>query len=210
MSYVFRTSPARLSAFAVALTLSAISLAPAGATTFVPSQTYKAGTRIACVLDETINSATAKYGDKFKLRIVDTSHPALVGGHITGWVTEVSQPSGISRAKLSFFLTTLHLANGTKKSISAIVLNRRVVKYDPGTLRAARNQMPPAMVAGMVTPGPVAWQMNFGGGSSSPTVQNRSSGTLGGTIYAESSSEPIVIPAGASVTVELQQDVTIP
>jgi hypothetical protein len=194
---------------AVALTLSAISLAPAGATTFVTSQTYRAGTKIACVLDETINSTTAKYGDKFKLRIVDTSHPALAGGHITGYVTEVDQPSGARRAMLRFFLTTIHLANGTKKSISAFVLSRRVSNYDPASIARARNQMPPAMAAGMVTPGPVAWQMNFGGGQS-PSFSTRPSGNLGGTIYAQNTSEPIVIPAGASVTVELQQDLTIP
>ncbi len=209
MSYVFRTLPDRLSACAIALALCAVSLASAGATTLVPSQTLRAGTRIACVLDETMNSATAKYGDKFKLRVVDTSHPVLAGSHITGWVTEVRQPSGASRAMIRFFLTTIHLANGSKKSISAFVVSRRVVNYDPGALRAARNQLPPAMAAGMVTPGPVAWQMNFGGGSS-PSVSNRGSGNLGGTIYAQSSSEAIVIPSGAPVTVELQQDLTIP
>jgi hypothetical protein len=209
MSYVFRTLPDRLSVFAVALALCAVSLAAAEATTLVPSQTFKAGTRIACVLDETINSATAKYGDKFKLRIVDTSHPALAGGHITGWVTEVRQPSGVNRAMIRFFLTSIHLANRSHKPISAFVISKRVTNYDPGELRAARNQLPPAMAAGMVTPGPVAWQMNFGGGNA-PSVQNRGSGTLGGTIYAQGSNEPIVIPSGAPVTVELQQPLTIP
>jgi hypothetical protein len=207
MNCVFRTLPAK-SAFA-ALALYAVSLAAASATTIVPSQTFRAGTKIACVLEASVNSTNAKYGDKFKLRIVDTSHPALAGGHITGWITEVAQPSGGNRAKLTFFLTTIHLANGTKKSISAYVTNRGVVNYNPQASQSQRMAMPPPMTAGMVTPGPVAWQMNFNG-SGSPSVSNRATGTLGGTIYAANAHEPIVIPAGVSVTVELQQDLTIP
>jgi hypothetical protein len=206
---VFRILHPRIAAFAIAAFLCALSFQQANATTLVPSQTFPAGTKIACLLNETINSETAKYGDEFKLKVVDTSHPALVGSKITGWVTEVTQPSGLSRAKLTFFITSIHLPNGTKKSISAYVVNRRVTHYDPGAVRAARMQMPPAMANGMVTPGPVAWQMNIGAGGKT-TVSNRPSGNLGGTIYATSSGQPIVIPANTSVTIELQQSLTIP
>lgn len=205
-SYVFQTSQVKT---ALAATLIACAMsAPAGATTLIPSQTIRAGTKINCVLDMAINSATAKYGDKFKLRVVDTSHPALVGSHITGWITEVTQPSGMDRAKVTFFLTTIHLSNGTKKSISAYVVNRRVTPYNPGAVQAARN-IPPPMPNGVLTPGPVAWQMNFGG-SAKPAISTRPSGSLGGTIYAQNAHEPIIIPAGQSVTIELQQDLTIP
>jgi hypothetical protein len=69
--------------------------------------------------------------------------------------------------------------------------------------------MPPPVPNGVLTPGPIAWQMNFGGGSK-PSVSTRGTGTLGGTIYAQSAGEPIVIASGAAVTVELQQDLTIP
>jgi hypothetical protein len=184
--------------------------APARATTYLPAQTFHAGTKIACVLDTPVNSATAKYGDKFTLRVVDTSHPALVGAKVVGWVSEVSQPSGLNRAKISFFLTTIHLSNGEKKSISAYVVNKGVVQYNPAGAQAVRKQLMTApMPNGVVTPGPVAWQMNFGGGGS-PSVSTRPSGTLGGTVYAQSAHEPIVIAAGTSVTIELQQDLKIP
>ena len=210
MSYVFQTLQTRAFASAAALTLLALPVARAGATTLIPSQTIKAGTKIACVLDETFNSANAKYGDKFKLRIVDTSHPGLVGGHITGWVTEVEQPSGLNKAKVTFFLTTIHLSNGEKKPISAYVVNKRVVQYDPAAIQAYRQQqMTAPMPNGVVTPGPIAWQMKIGGGGS-PTISNRPSGTVGGTIYAQNTNEPIIIPANTSVTIELQQDLTIP
>ena len=208
-SFVFRTLQAKATAAALVSALAAV--APAHATTFVPSQTIKAGTKIACVLDETFNSTNAKYGDKFKLRVVDTSLPVLAGSHITGWITEVDQPSGASKAKVTFFLTTIHLANGSKKSISAYVVNKRVVQYNPAAIQAYRQQMAanPPMPNGFTTPGPIAWQMNIGSGGSA-SVSNRPSGTIGGTIYAASTNEPIAIPAGTSVTIELQQDLTIP
>jgi hypothetical protein len=187
-----------------------MSLTPARATTFVPSQTFRAGTRIACVLDKAVSSATAKYGDEFKLRVVDTSHPALVGSKVIGYVAEVQQPSGLNRAKMSFFLTSIVLTNGTKKSISAYVVNKRVVNYNPAAQQAARQPMMPPMPNGVTTPGPVAWQMNIGGGNGGVSVSNRPSGLLGGTVYAENDHEQIVVPAGTSVTIELQQNLTIP
>lgn len=202
---MYQTLPAKAGA---ALLVASLVLARADATTLVPSQTFKAGTKIACVLDASINSTTLKYGDKFKLRVVDTSHPALVGSHITGWITEVTQPSGTARAQVTFFLTTIHLSNGTKKSISAYVVSKRVTPYNPVAVQAARNA-PPPMPNGVLTPGPIAWQMNFGGGAK-PSISTRPSGSLGGTIYAQSAHEPIVIPAGQSVTIELQQNLTIP
>lgn len=203
-----RTLQARFSVAAILVALCAAWVAPALSTTLVPSQTIKAGTRIACVLDKEVDSANLKYGDEFRLRIVDTAHPALVGAKIHGYVTEVRQPSGIDRAKVTFFLTSISFPNGSHKPISAYVLNKRVTPYNPAALQAARN-MPPPMPNGVVTPGPVAWQMNFGGGSK-PSVSNRPSGTLGGTVYAASAHEVIMVPAGTSVTVELQQDLTIP
>jgi hypothetical protein len=205
---VCQTLQARLWVPAIAVALCAGWLAPAGSTTLVPSQTIRAGTRIACVLDKGVNSANLKYGDEFKLRVVDTAHPALTGAKIEGTVTEVQQPSGINRASVRFFLTSIHFPNGSHKPISAYVVNRRVTNYNPAAVQAVRN-MPPPMPNGTRTPGPVAWQMNFGGGGP-PTVSNRPSGTLGGTVYAVSANEPIIVPAGTSVTVELQQDLTIP
>jgi hypothetical protein len=209
MSYVFQTLQARTLASAVAVTLCALSSAPANATTYIPSQTIRAGTKIACVLDESFNSTNAKYGDKFKLRVVDTSHPGLAGSEVIGYVSDVTQPSGLNKAKVSFFLTSIHLSNGEKKSITAYVVNKRVVQYDPAAMQAYRQQMSAPMPNGVVTPGPIAWQMKIGGGGS-PTISNRPSGLVGGTIYAQSSHEPIVIPANTSVTIELQQDLTIP
>jgi hypothetical protein len=187
---------------------------PAYATTFVPSQTFRAGTRIACVLDKSMNSANLKYGDEFELRVVDTSHPALVGARILGYITEVTQPSGLSRAKVTFFLTAIRLPNGTKKPITAFVLNKGVVPYNPAAQQAARAQLAaPPMPNGFTTPGPVAWQMTIGGSSGSGggvTIANRTTGTAGGTVYARNAREPIIVPAGTSVTVELQQPLTIP
>ena len=202
-SYVFQTLQARFWVIAAAVAIGA-SIVPAGATTFVPSQTFKAGTKIQTALDETMNSSMAKYGDKFKLRVIDTAYPALDGAEIIGYVSEVSH------AKVSFFLTSIHFRNGTKKPITAYVVNKRVTPYNPMAVSAARRQMAaaPPMPNGTVTPGPVAWQMNFNG-SGSPSVSTRPAGMVGGTVYTQGG-QPIVVPAGTPVTVELQQDLTIP
>jgi hypothetical protein len=182
---------------------------PAGATTFVQSQTFKAGTRIACVLDVHMDSSKLAYGDKFKLRVVDTSHPVLVGSEIIGYITEVRQPSGTNRARVGFMLTTIQLPNGKKKSISATVVNRRVVPINPGAQSASRQQLSPmtGVPYGTVTPGPIAWQMTVGNGPS--TVQSQSP-NLGGYVYATSAHEPIVVNAGTSVTVQLSESLTVP
>jgi hypothetical protein len=183
---------------------------PAGAVQYLPSQTFKSGTRIACVLDERLDSSDLSYGVKFKLRVVDTSFPALHGSEIVGYITEVHKPSGLNHGRVGFFLTNIKLPNGEKKPIAAFVVNRRVVAYNPSAQYAQRQQLSPAAGRpyGSVTPGPIAWQMNIGGGPS--TVHERQSGYEGGYIYASRSQWPIVVAAGTPVTVELAQNLTIP
>lgn len=205
---MFQTLPAKAAAALLAATAL---LAQAQAAPFVPSQTFKAGTKIACVLDEHLDSSKLSYGANFKLRVVDTSHPALVGSEIHGYITDVQQPAGLNRARIGFFLTTIHLPNGSKKSISAYVVNRRVVQINPVAQQASRQQLSPmaGVPNGTVTPGPIAWQMRVG--TSGPVTVNEShSASLGGYIYATSAHESIVVPAGTSVIIELASALTIP
>ncbi len=208
ITFVFRTlrvnRPAALFAALIAL-----AAAPALATTFLPSQTIHAGTKIACVLDEAVNSATLQPGTDFKLRVVDTSHPALAGAEIHGHVTDVRPPSTVDRARIGFLLDTITLSNGTKKPISAYVVNKAVVQYNPAAKRATQQQLPPQMPYGTQTPGPIAWQMRIGGGGS-PQISTRPTGAVGGYVYAQQMNEPIIIRSGVPVTVELQADLKIP
>ena len=67
----------------------------------------------------------------------------------------------------------------------------------------------PPMPNGTVTPGPIAWQMRIGGGGS-PSISNRPTTTVGGYVYAATAHEPIVVPSGQSVTIQLQQDLKVP
>ncbi len=203
---VFQTLQIRTVA---ALLVAAMFSAQAGATTLVTSQTFKAGTKIACVLDEHLDSSKLAYGDKFKLRVVDQSHPALAGAEIIGYITDVRQPSGGSRARVGFMLTSIKLANGEKKSISATVVSRRVVPLNPAAQTASRQRLSPmsGVPYGTVTPGPIAWQMRIGNGPS--TVQSQTP-NLGGYVYATSSNAPIVVNAGTSATVQLSADLTVP
>lgn len=208
---MFRTLQARALVVA-AFTAALLALnSPAVAVQYQPSQTYKAGTKIACVLDERLDSSKLSYGDTFKLRVVDTSFPALHGAEIIGYITDVKKPSGIEQGRVGFFLTTIKLTNGEKKPITAYVLNKRVTRYNPAAQAAARQQLSPntGLPNGTVTPGPIAWQMNMGPGGPS-TVHDYQSGSLGGYVYASASEWPVVAVAGAPVTVELAENLTIP
>jgi hypothetical protein len=206
-NYVYRTSLIKVAA---ALLATSIFPAAAGAATFVTSQTLKAGTRIACVLDQRMDSSKLAYGDKFKLRVVDTSLPALHGSEIVGYITDVRQPSGLDRARVGFYLTSIVLPNGEKKSITAYVVSKRVVQINPVAQQASRQQLSPmaGVPYGTVTPGPIAWQMRLGNGPS--TVSQSQSPSLGGYVYASNAHELIIVPAGQPVTVELSQNLTIP
>jgi hypothetical protein len=207
---VYQTSRINIAAAAAVLALLCLSLAPAHAATFTTSQTLKSGTRIACVLDEHMDSSKLAYGDKFKLKVVDTSYPALVGSEIVGYITEVRRPHGADRARVGFMLTSITLSNGKKKSISATVVSKRVVPINPAAQSASRQQLSPmsGVPYGTQTPGPIAWQMNIGSGPSN--VNTQSSPNLGGYVYATSSNEPIVVNAGTAVTVQLTASLTVP
>jgi hypothetical protein len=197
---------------AAAFVLAAVALSlPARAVQYVPSQTFKSGTKIACTLDELMNSSKLSYGDTFKLRVTDTTHGALNGSEITGYITDVKKPSGAEQGRVGFFLTTIKLPNGEKKSITAYVVNRRVTQYNPAAQYAQRQQLSPAAGRpyGSVTPGPVAWQMNMGSGPSTVGTQHHSQ-SLGGYVYASASQWPIIVQPGTPVTVELAANLTIP
>lgn len=183
-------------------------MAPADATTLVPGQTLKVGTKINCVLDENVNSQTLKAGTDFKLRVNDPSYPALEGAEVHGHVTDVTQPAGLDRARIAFLFDYIHLRNGTKEPIRAYVVSKNVVQYNPAASQSTRRMPPPAVPYGTVTPGPIAWQMRIGGGS--PSVASTASGATGGYVYAQKSNEPIVIRSGAPVTIELASSLRIP
>lgn len=203
--YRILQAKAPLAAAAVLICL-ALSV-PVRAVQLQPSQTIKSGTKIACVLDEQLDSSQLSYGDKFKLHVVDTSLPVLAGSEITGYITDVHKPSGMEQGKVGFFLTTIKLANGEKKPITAYVVNRRVKQYNPGAQQASRQMMSAPMPNGFTTPGPVAWQMNFGPGGK-PSVAPQHSQSLGGYVYT--SKWPIIVSKGTSVTVELAENLTVP
>lgn len=208
---MFRTSQAK-APLAAALFLAAFALMlPARAVQLVPSQTFKSGTKIACTLDELMDSSKLSYGDTFKLKVVDTSYPALQGSEIKGYITDVKKPSGGEQGRVGFFLTSITLPNGTKKPITAYVVNRRVTQYNPTAQYAQRQQLSPGAGRpyGSVTPGPVAWQMNMGSGPSTVTPHHHSQ-SLGGYVYASASQWPIIVQPGTSVTVELAESLTIP
>jgi hypothetical protein len=205
-NYVFRTLQAKTPLVAVVLVFLASSVR-VGAVQLQPSQTIKAGTKIACVLDEHLDSSQLAYGDKFKLHVVDAAIPVLHGAEIIGYITDLHKPSGVEQGRIGFFLTTIKLPNGEKKPITAYVVSRRVTQYNPAAQRAARQTIAAPMPNGFLTPGPVAWQMNMGPGGPS-TVRQPQSQSLGGYVYT--TKWPIVVNQGTPVTVELAENLTVP
>lgn len=169
--------------------------------------TLKAGTTILCTLDETVDSATLHAGADFKLRVNDPSQPALTGAEIVGHVSDVTQPSGSTRARVGFLLDYVRFANAKREPIRAYVLNKSVVATNTqSTGAASRFALPPMPTR---TPGPIAWQMRIGGGQK-PSVGPSAVGATGGYIYAQKSNETIVITPGAAVTIELANSLQIP
>ena len=79
-----------------------------------------------------------------------------------------AKPRAAARARVGFMLTSIHLSNGSKKSISATVVSKRVVPLNPAAQSASRQQLSPmaGVPYGTVTPGPIAWQMRVGNGPS--------------------------------------------
>lgn len=204
---MYRTSPVK--ALAVALA-ACFALGRADAASFIPSHTFKAGTRIACVLEEHLDSSKLAYGREFRLRIVDTSLPALHDAVIIGYITEVHRPSGGNEGRVGFFLTTIELRNGEKKPITAYVVNRGVVRFNPVAQYQQRQQLAPmtGVPNGTITPGPIAWQTNISGGDVRVRDTSASASSVGGYVYGRR--WPIVAPAGTAVTVELAHNFTIP
>lgn len=197
---------------AAAVLLGAVAQAPAPS--FHAPVTIKAGAKISCVLDEAINSATLQPGTDFKLKVVDPNQPSLAGATIHGHVTDVVGPHGINRAKIGFVLDYIHFKDGTKSAIRAYVLSRDVVYTNSAAKAQAMQPPPPMLPNGTVTPGPVAWQMRIGlgpggGGSKPVSVAPPNTGQSGGYLYAKADNEPIVVPKGVTVTVQLANDLTV-
>jgi hypothetical protein len=203
---VFPTSRVRRAEALICALAALAATGTARAATYVSGQTLKAGTKIACVLDEAVNSAQLRDGADFKLRVTDPSYPALEGAEIHGHVTEVDQPHSLERARIGFLLDYVQLRGGSKLPIRAYVVSRRVVPYNPAS-RSSSRVLPP-MPHGVPTPGPIVWQMNLGGGK--PSVGDQARGATGGYVYATNSNEPIVIRPGASVTIELASSLHVP
>ncbi len=179
---------------------------PAPAATLQPGAVIKAGTKIRCVLAQGVDSRTVKVGQDFKLRIDDPSQPALTGATIHGHITDVAGPGGLDRARLGFVFDYIHFPDKNRSPIHAIVLARNVTQTNTAVARqeAAKFQLPP-MPVGTVTPGPIAFQINFRPGSN-PSVTPPPVGSSSGYVYAAEAHENIVVPPGTVVTIQLTND----
>jgi hypothetical protein len=172
--------------------------------------TISSGTKILCVLGQGVNSATLKVGTDFKLRIDDPTQPDLAGAAIHGHVTDVAAPGGMTRARIGFILDYIQYKNGTRGAIHANIVSKNVTQTNTAAARqeAVKFSLPP-MPNGTVTPGPIAWQMNFRK-DAAPSVTPPPAGNTSGYVYAQKSNENIVIPPGSPVTIQLTSNLTTP
>jgi hypothetical protein len=211
--YGYRPLPNKiaLAAAFIASTAFAVAVAPvSAASTLTTAATITAGTKIQCVLGGAVNSANVHVGDTFKLLVDDPSQPTLSGAAIHGRITDVAAPAGLTRARIGFVLDYLTFRNGTRSAIHAIILNKNVVQSNTAAVQKEQMKFSlPPMPAGRVTPGPVAWQINFRK-DAAPSVTPPPAGNTSGYVYAQKSNETIVIPPGAPVTIQLTHDLTAP
>ena len=179
-------------------------IAPAMAAT-VPN-----GTKILCVTGQVIDSRTVKVGADFALIVDDPSLPQLQGAKIHGHVTDVAGPGGLSRARIGYVFDYIKLKNGKREPIHVQVLSKSVAQTNTAVAQqeAVKFKLPP-MPVGTVTPGPIAWQLNFRK-DAAPSVTPPPTGSSSGYVYAQKSNENIVIPPGAPVTMQLTADLTTP
>jgi hypothetical protein len=172
--------------------------------------TIPSGTKVLCVLGQGVNSATVKVGTDFKLRIDDPAQPYLIGAAIHGHITDVAAPGGMTRARIGFMLDYIQFKNGSRGAIHANIVSKNVTQTNTAVARQEAVKFSlPAMPNGTVTPGPIAWQMNFRR-DAAPSVTPPPAGNTSGYVYAQKSNENIVIPPGSPVTIQLTSNLTTP
>lgn len=177
---------------------------------FAQAATITNGTKITCIIHKGIDSTTLQQGADFKLHVDDLSEPDLAGAVIVGHVTNVTGAAGMTRASVAFVFDYILFKNGTKAPFHAAVLSKNVTQTNTAQADKERVKFSlPPMTTGTVTPGPVAWQMNFGGGAK-PSMTAAPVGNSGGVVYAQKPNEAIVIPPGSAVTLQLTADLTTP
>ena len=178
--------------------------------TVAQAATVSNGTKILCILGQNVDTRTLKVGADFKLQVDDPTLPSLAGAAVHGHVTDVAGPGGMTRARIGFLLDYVRFKNGTRAAIHAVILSKNVTQTNTAAARQERVKFAlPPMPNGTVTPGPIAWQMNFRK-DAAPSVTPPPAGNTSGFVYAQKSNENIVIPAGAPVTIQLTSDLKTP
>jgi hypothetical protein len=160
----------------------------------------KAHTRLACVLVTAVNSSTAQSGDTFKLRVEDPNYPYLRGSIIEGHVTRVWQPRGLQRAEIAFLFDDITFVNHDKQPIRAYIISANVTQRTTQTPGPGPN---PALNVPGPNPSTMIWSTTIG-------PKPAQSSQTGGYAYASRNGAPLVVQAGAPVTVELASDLQTP
>lgn len=164
-----------------------------------------AGTHIACTLATPVDSRTATKGEKFELYVTDAGKPELRGAVIDGYVTGVTHPRGLLRARIAFLFSTIRFVGGAVEPIRAYVLHENVVPHTESTPHAmsARNSAPGMSKQFAPAPSTIVFEMQIGA-KTTPTA------STGGYVYASTANAPIIVGKGTPVTIELASALRIP
>jgi hypothetical protein len=159
-----------------------------------------AGTRIACIVETPVDSATNQAGDNFTLAVADPSYPWLHGAKIAGHFTRVQGPHGLNRARIDFLFDSITFENGEKEPIRAYVISPNVVNKTGNAPRAAVTPPSAPFAASSST---IVWQTSIG---SAPKQTSQT----GGYAYAGKNGAQIVVAVGTHVTLELASTLKTP
>lgn len=163
------------------------------------------GTRIACTLATAVDSESIKSGDAFELDIADANHPELHGAVIDGYVTGVTHPRGLVRARIAFLFSTIRFVNGTREQLRAYVIHESVVPRTESTPRPiSASQVAPGMSKQFAPARSTIVFETTLGPKITPTTPT------GGYVYATKARSPIVIAKGTRVTIELASALAVP
>ncbi|MGZ3499065.1 MAG: hypothetical protein ACXWNK_14635 [Vulcanimicrobiaceae bacterium] len=171
---------------------------------------FAKGTVVKTELAQPVATATLKPGDSIELRVVQPypdNDPNWEGARIAMHVTDVTQGTPGTRARVGFLFDRITLRTGASKPFAAFVISSAVVRRGGSSSSQSSAGMaqaqPPSSITGRSQTSTVFWQHKVGSGSSNTAP-------TGGYAYARQPGVEVTLPEGSVVTLELASPLDIP
>jgi len=163
--------------------------------------TLYAGAQLNATMDQSLSSKTAKVGDTFTMSVVPpypSGNTLFAGSQIQGVVTSVQRAGQGTKPQIGMQLQYLRLSDGTVANIS-------------GTVTSAQQKSSAANSVGKTALGALGGMLigNAIGQTLFHTGGGGAVGFIGGALLGANNKEDVTIPQGSTVTMQLNEDVTI-